>query len=149
VELYGDWYFMGHDGHMLVGLQELQYAVRTERYYFNPYHDGTYGKMCVGWLYADGSWWLLNPAHDGTFGRVMTGWQRSGGRWYWLDAEGRMATGWLRQGGTWYYLEPSGPMATGWRWVGGAWYYFHPSGAMAANEWVGSYWIDASGAWRG
>ena len=149
VELNGDWYYLGADGRMLVGLQELAYAGRTERYYFNPYHDGSYGKMSVGWLYADGSWWLLNPAHDGSFGCVLTGWQRSGGSWYWLGTDGRMATGWRRVGGSWYWFDASGAMATGWRQLGGTWYYFHPSGAMAANEWVGSSWVDATGAWRG
>ena len=38
-------------------------------------------------------------------------------------------------------------MLTGWQKVGGTWYYMYDSGAMAANTWIGSYYVNGSGAW--
>ena len=38
-------------------------------------------------------------------------------------------------------------MATGWLNLGGTWYYLTGSGAMAANTWIGSYYVNGSGAW--
>ncbi|MGO5085570.1 CAP domain-containing protein, partial [Oliverpabstia intestinalis] len=60
---------------------------------------------------------------------------------------GWMVTGWLKLGNTWYYLTGSGAMATGWINLGGTWYYLTASGAMAANTWIGSYYVNGSGAW--
>ena len=37
--------------------------------------------------------------------------------------------------------------STGWVNVGGTWYYLTGSGAMAANTWIGSYYVNGSGAW--
>ena len=38
-------------------------------------------------------------------------------------------------------------MATGWINLSGTWYYLNGSGAMAANTWIGSCYVNSSGAW--
>ena len=123
------------------------------------------GAAATGWL-LNGSWYYLDPASAA----MRTGWQKIDNAWYYLDGSGAMrANGWMRLGNTWYYLYASGAMASGWQWVGGAWYYLggpddgamktgwfqdgdywyycDGSGAMAHNEWIGSWWVNGSGAW--
>ncbi|NCC44536.1 MAG: hypothetical protein EOM18_13380, partial [Clostridia bacterium] len=31
--------------------------------------------------------------------------------------------------------------------IGSAWYYMDSTGAMASDTWIGTYYVDASGAW--
>ncbi len=149
----GNWYYMNSDGVMVTGWLELG----EYKYYLNSdgamvtgwntiddaiyYFDGN-GCMGTGWLYLEDKWYYLNVN-----GEKMTGWQHIGGIWYYMDAEGIMQTGWKLIGGKWYYMNTNGAMQTGWKLIGGKWYYLYSSGEMAANTWIGSYYVDAGGAW--
>lgn len=98
--------------------------------------------MKTGWKQIGGAWYYMKPS-----GVMATSWQKVGSVWYYFKSSGAMATSWLKLGNTWYYLKQSGAMAVGWIEVGGKWYYMNSSGAMLANQWVGSYWLGADGAW--
>ena len=54
-------------------------------------------------------------------------------------------TGWVYVDGHYYYMDQWGAMRTGWVQVGNDWYYMNADGAMASNQWIGGYYVDASG----
>ncbi|NHM15196.1 hypothetical protein GMI69_00705 [Eggerthellaceae bacterium zg-887] len=154
----GRWYLLnqsqeGPYGAMLSGWQ----LVDGEWYYLNERHDGFFGAMLSGWQKVDGEWYYLNTKHDGTFGRMLSGWQLVDGEWYYLNERhdgffGRMLSGWAKVRGEWYLLNTRhdgtfGRMLTGWQKAGGKWYWMDASGEMASSEWVGPYWVNASGVW--
>ena len=88
-----DWYFLGADGKMLDGLRNIDLG-RTDDglYYFNPKHDGTFGKVLTGWQWVDGYWYYFNPKHNGAFGRAFdNGWNSIGGKYYYFYSDGKMA----------------------------------------------------------
>ncbi len=141
----GAWYHFEKSGQM-TNTQWFQ-DVDGTWYLLNQSHKGSYGAMLTGWQKVGGEWYYLNKS-----GAMLSGWVKDGGEWYYLNAKhdgsfGRMLTGWAKVGGDWYYLDGSGKMLTGWQLVGGKWYYMDASGAMAASEWVGPYWVNASGVW--
>ncbi|NGM18102.1 hypothetical protein GMI70_08900 [Eggerthellaceae bacterium zg-893] len=119
------------------------------------YHFEANGQMTnTQWFQdADGEWYLFDQSHKGSYGAMLTGWQFVDGGWYYLNKSGAMQSGWMKDtDGTWYLLNSKhdgtfGKMLTGWQLVGGKWYYLDKSGAMAENEWVGPYWVNASGVW--
>ncbi len=103
------WYFLGADGKMLDGLREINLGRADDGwYYFNPKHDGTFGKVLTGWQHItliepapydpseflpNDYWYYFNPKHDGTFGRAFdNGWNNIGGKYYYFYADGKMAT---------------------------------------------------------
>ena len=136
----GSWYYLGEDGKMLTGWQELEWDGETEWYYFNP-EGANAGAMATGWQELEWNgetdWYYM----DGS-GAMLTGWQRLGGKWYYLNGSGAMATGWQKLGGVWYYLDPvNGDMKTGWQLLGGKWYYLQSSGAMLTG------WQKLGGVW--
>ena len=66
-----DWYYVDGFGKMLVGFQTLEFGSTKETYYFNPIHDGTYGRMLAGWHQIDGDWYYFSELHDGTYGKMV------------------------------------------------------------------------------
>lgn len=100
------------------------------------------GNNTTGWVNANGTWYFMNNA-----GIMQTGWILSSGKWYYMNTDGSMATGWINVGGKWYFLNSSGDMATGWVLSNGKWYYLDSDGHMLSNTTIGSYRLDASGAW--
>ena len=151
VSVNGHWYYMDQWGAMATGW------VYVNGHY---YHMDQWGAMQTGWVSVDGHWYYLNT--DGTmatgwvyvnghyyhmdqWGAMQTGWVSVGGHWYYLNADGAMATGWVYVGGYWYYLDQWGAMQTGWVQVGNDWYYMNADGTMATNQWIGSYYVGASG----
>ena len=62
-----------------------------------------------------------------------------------MDQWGTMLTGWVYVDGHYYYMDQWGAMMTGWVQVGNDWYYMNADGAMASNQWIGGYYVDASG----
>lgn len=66
-----DWYYVDGEGKMLVGFQTLKFGNTEETYYFNPVHDGTYGKMLAGWHTIDGVDYYFSEVHDGTYGKLV------------------------------------------------------------------------------
>ncbi len=56
-----------------------------------------------------------------------------------------METGWVSVNGRWYYMDQWGAMKTGWAFVDGYWYYLKSDGSMASSQWIGDYYVDASG----
>ena len=129
----GTWYYMNSSGAMLTGWQ----FIGGVWYYMNPS-----GAMLTGWQQIRGTWYYM----DGS-GAMLTGWQLIGGIWYYMDGSGHMLTGWQFIGGSWYYMDGSGHMLTGWQRINGTWYYMDASGRMASNTWIGSYYVNGSGAW--
>ena len=92
IELRGDWYYVGRDGQMLADKQWLDFQGTGAYYFFNPNHDGTYGKMRIDWFLnpADGFWYYMEPeAGTGKQGMVVTGDRWIGGKLYHFDGEGR------------------------------------------------------------
>lgn len=102
--------------------------------------DGSY--PVNAWKQVGGTWYYFNDS-----GYMVTGWQQVNGTWYYMDGSGAMLTGWQYINGAWYYMDASGAMLTGWQQINGTWYYMYDSGAMASNTYIGSYYVDASGAW--
>ncbi len=151
VSVDGHWYYMDQWGAMTTGW------VYVNGHY---YYMDQWGAMQTGWVSVDGHWYYLNA--DGAmatgwvyvnghyyymdqWGAMQTGWVSVGGHWYYLNADGAMATGWVYVGGYWYYLEQWGAMTTGWVQVGNDWYYMNSDGTMATNQWIGGYYVGASG----
>lgn len=93
------------------------------------------------WVKSGSRWWYKHA--DGSY--TKNNWEKIDGKWYHFDKDGWMQTGWLKLSGKWYYLNSSGVMLTGWQKIGGAWYCFNSSGAMYSSQWVGNYYVDASG----
>ena len=106
------------------------------------YYDAN-GKMTTGWQKVNGTWYYMDSK-----GVMQTGWLELNGKKYYLTSSGAMAIGWLHLNNNWYFLDASGAMLTGWQKIGGTWYYLEsPSGIMASDTWIGSYYVDSSGAW--
>lgn len=106
--------------------------------------NNSYSANC--WEFINGKWY-----HFDQNGYMQTGWQLINGSWYYLgDAnDGAMKTGWQLIAGNWYYLGDAndGAMKTGWQLVNGVYYYMYSDGRMAADTWIGSYYVNGSGAW--
>lgn len=100
------------------------------------------GNNTIGWVNANGTWYFMNNA-----GIMQTGWVNTNGKWYYMNSNGSMATGWVNVSGKWYFLNSAGDMSTGWVLSNGKWYYLGGDGQMLSNTTVGSYRLDASGAW--
>ena len=96
------WYFMDENGEMMEGLSEIALGRADDGlYYFNPKHDGSYGRVLTGWQQIDGVWYYFNPSHDGTWGRAYDdGWNRIGGKYYYFYSDGAMASDTIVDG--WY-----------------------------------------------
>ncbi len=95
------------------------------------------------WVRDVSGWWYK---HSNGNCPVNT-WKRINSAWYYFKADGYMATGWQLLFGKWYYLGADGAMLTGWQQISGKWYYLYEDGHMAANENIGNYYVDTSGAW--
>ena len=132
-QIGGTWYYLNGSGAMQTGWQ----YIGNTWYYLN----GS-GAMQTGWQYIGNVWYYLNGS-----GAMQTGWQYIGNTWYYLNGSGAMQTGWQQIGGTWYYLDGSGHMATGWIKLDNTWYYLYSNGAMASGCYVGSWYVNESGAW--
>lgn len=100
------------------------------------------GNDTTDWQNVNGTWYFMNSS-----GIMQTGWISSNGKWYYINTDGSMATGWINVGDKWYFLNSSGDMATGWVLSNGKWYYLDSDGHMLSNTTIGSYRLDASGAW--
>ena len=100
------------------------------------------GNNTTGWQNVGGTWYFMNNA-----GIMQTGWVNTNGKWYYMNSNGSMATGWVNVSGKWYFLNSAGDMSTGWVLSNGKWYYLGGDGQMLSNTTVGSYRLDASGAW--
>ena len=130
--LVGDtWYYMDQWGAMMTGWV----SVGSTWYYMN-----TSGAMETGWVLVDDTWYYMDQ-----WGAMMTGWVLVGNTWYYMDQWGAMMTGWVLVGNTWYYMDQWGAMMTGWVFVDNNWYYLNTDGSMATSQWIGDYYVDASG----
>ena len=76
----------------------------------------------------------------------LTGWVSTSDGWMY-QINGNDTTGWQNINGTWYFMNNAGIMQTGWILSNGKWYYLDGDGHMLSNTTVGSYRLDASGAW--
>ena len=54
---------------------------------------------------------------------------------------------WEPVNGIWYHFDENGYMQTGWLNLDGTWYYLNADGSMAKDTWIGTYYVDGSGAW--
>ena len=138
INLGGTWYYLNGSGAMAANTWIGSCYVNSSGAWV-PDHL----RVSAGWVQSGSRWWYR---HSGG-GYTTNGWEYINGSWYYFDQSGWMVTGWLKLGNTWYYLTGSGAMATGWINLGGTWYYLTASGAMAANTWIGSYYVNGSGAW--
>lgn len=130
------WYYLTGSGAMAEGWA----SVGGTWYYLQP---GS-GAMAEGWKQIGGTWYYLQPGS----GAMAEGWASVGGTWYYLQpGNGAMQTGWVKDGTTWYYINSSGAMLTGWQLINGSWYYLYGNGKMAENTWIGSCYVNPSGAW--
>jgi|GEM_PF-2487639 len=130
--LVGDtWYYMNGSGAMETG-----WVLVGDTWY---YMNGS-GAMQTGWVLVGDTWYYMNGS-----GAMETGWVLVGDTWYYMNGSGAMQTGWVAVGGHWYYMDQWGEMRTGWALVGDDWYYLNADGTMASNQWIGGYYVDASG----
>ncbi len=125
------WYYMNNSGAMETGWV----LVGNTWYYMN-----NSGAMETGWVLVGDTWYYMNGS-----GAMETGWVLVGDTWYYMNGSGAMQTGWVAVGGHWYYMDQWGEMRTGWALVGDDWYYLNADGTMASNQWIGGYYVDASG----
>ncbi|MBO5277951.1 MAG: N-acetylmuramoyl-L-alanine amidase family protein [Lachnospiraceae bacterium] len=103
--------------------------------------DGSYARQV--WLNENDIWYAFDEE-----GYMITGWCKLDGIWYYFRPDGVMHTGWLKDGNTWYMFNTSGAMHTGWyEDTNGKWYYLREDGAMAESTWIGSDYVDSTGAW--
>ena len=130
-EVSGKWYYLNENGIMETGWV----SVNDYWYYLN-----SSGVMMTGWVSVNGHWYYLNSS-----GAMETGWAFVDGYWYYLSSSGAMETGWVSVNGRWYYMDQWGAMKTGWAFVDGYWYYLNSDGSMASSQWIGDYYVDASG----
>ena len=147
----GEWYYFNENGIMATGWV----FVGNHYYYMDQwgammtgwvYVDGHYyymdqwGAMMTGWVYVDGHYYYMDQ-----WGTMLTDWVYVDGHYYYMDQWGTMLTGWVYVDGHYYYMDQWGAMMTGWVQVGNDWYYMNADGAMASNQWIGGYYVDASG----
>ncbi len=149
-------YYFASSGVMLTGWQEINGrwyyfdsagAMRRNKWVGKYYVDGD-GRMeetikyKPSWVKSGNRWWFRHA--DGSYPK--NNWEYIDG-WYHFDSSGWMQKGWQKISGKWYYFSSSGLMLTGWQKIGGAWYYMNSSGAMLSNQWIGEYYVNASGKW--
>ena len=105
----------------------------------NGWHKDKNGK----WTYAENTYSIAKD-------KVLT----IGGHTYSFDKNGTMQTGWVKKGDSWYYFNKKGQGIEGamvagtWKKIGKDWYYFEKDGKMAADETIGNYYVNKSGAYR-
>ena len=131
VSVDGHWYYMDQWGAMMTG-----WVSENGHWYYMD----QWGAMMTGWVSVNDYWYYLNSS-----GVMMTGWVSVNGHWYYLNSSGAMETGWVSVNGRWYYMDQWGAMKTGWAFVDGYWYYLNSDGSMASSQWIGDYYVDASG----
>ena len=122
--------------------------------------DGSY--PASAWKLINGTWYYFNAGGymlantvtpDGYFVNAdgayqPAGWLQNTTGWWYQRANGTYpANEWEKVGDDWYHFDENGYMQTGWVELGGTWYYLTESGAMAHDTYVGSYYVDGSGAW--
>ena len=146
------------------GYVDIDFANTNYRAYVTPRTaaDPSYVKTTGTWVYGNGWWYSYfaggYPAnqweciggkwyHFDANGDMATGWVWNGYNWFYTNADGAMQTGWVYDSGNWYYMNSDGVMQTGWVNDGYAWYYMYSGGSMAKNTWIGSYYVNSSGAW--
>ena len=79
---------------------------------------------------------------------TKAGWQKDEKGWWYLRENGTYPAGeWEPVGETWYHFDAQGYMQTGWLNQNGTWYYLNADGSMACDTWIGTYYVDANGAW--
>ena len=151
VSVNNHWYYMDQWGAMCTGWV----SVNGQWYYMDQW-----GVMCTGWVSVNGQWYYMNESgametgwvqvgetwyYMDQWGAMQTGWVSVNGQWYYMNESGAMATGWVFVNGQWYYMDQWGAMCTGWVLVGNDWYYMNTDGSMATSQWIGGYYVDASG----
>ena len=159
LKLGNTWYYLSDNGDRY---ESSWRWINGKCYYFysngsmaaNTWIDGYYVNSSGAWVknYSNTAKWIKSGSRwwyrhaDGSYTR--SNWEEISGKWYYFDSAGWMKTGWLKLGNTWYYLSGSGDRyESGWHKISGKYYYFYSNGAMAANTRIGSYYVDASGAW--
>ena len=96
------WNYLGGDGRMVVGLHWVNDGKADDGlYYLNPFHDGTYGDMQVGWQQINGDWYYFETRHNGLYGKGYVGGTYAiDGIEYAFDSQGRLQS--------WFEAPPSG-----------------------------------------
>ncbi|MBO5609662.1 MAG: hypothetical protein J5929_04790 [Eubacterium sp.] len=119
---------------------------------------GSWKQNDTGWWYEDTSGWYP----------VMK-WQKIDGLWYYFGVSGYMAANewidgwwcnadgsctyeyqasWKQDANGWWYGDASGWYAKSeWQKIDNIWYYFGDDGYLATSQYVGTYWVNADGAW--
>ena len=105
----------------------------------------------TGTMQADGQWirsnngrWWFNLRSGGYPANQFA---NINGKIYHFDNKGWMDTGWVYVNKNWYYMDGSGAMTYGWQKVNNKWYFMYKDGHMAHDEYIGSYYVNKSGAW--
>ena len=97
------------------------------------------------WYYNSKGWWYVPTG----LSYVTNDYKIIDNKLYAFDNAGYMITGWKYLEGHWYYFDNTGAaLRNQWKWIGNECYYFYEDGHMAANERVGAYWVNGSGAYR-
>ena len=76
----GWWYRYSNSTYAVGGWYYLEWQGNMDWYYF----DST-GYLVSGWFDNNGMRYYLHDVHDGTFGRMYIGWNNIGGQWYYFS----------------------------------------------------------------
>lgn len=129
------WWYQREDG---TYPKEEWLLVNGYWYYFDRI-----GYMVKGWNKIDGEQYCFTNT-----GELVRGWayDKVREKWYYYNEDGNVQKDWLYDLGSWYWFTPRGEMAdSGYRTIGNAKYYFFDNGQMAANQYVGTSFLDESG----
>lgn len=130
------WRYQYEDG---TGPKNSWQEIRGSRFYFD--RDGY---MAAGWHKIGGYYYCFQET-----GEQVTGWSYHSeeDKWYYYTPDGTLQKGWFQdQDGSWYWFTNRGEMInSGYRSIGGKRYYFYENGRMAANQYVGTYYMDENG----
>lgn len=174
LQLGGTWYYFAGNGANQTGWQQIKQkwyyfnedgsmAASTwiDDCYVN--RDGAWVERGQ-WIKSGSRWWYRNV--DGSYiqsdwqtidgeryyfdedGWMLSGWLQLEDDWYYLDGSGALCIDWVKLKDIWYYLdgENQGRMVKDWNLINDVWYYFDENGGMAENTWIGTDYVDETGA---
>ena len=151
-----NWYYTEPDGKMVTSQWVDNYWIGANGVWSYKY-QGSWKVNAKGWWYEDSSGWYPSST-----------WQKINGKWYYFGSDGYMAANewvdgqwadsngyftykyrgsWKSNSKGWWFEDASGWYpANKWQKINGKWYYFEGNGYMAASKYIGSYWVNSSGA---
>lgn len=136
----GKWYYFQNDSTMATNTWIDNYYVDASGVWIQNKEKPT-----DKWITSGNRKWYRHA--DGSY--TKNDWELINGKYYRFDNDGWMVTGWKKINGIWYYMDKTTGerYGEGWHKINSKWYYMNADGEMAADTWIDTYYVDASGAW--